>query len=252
MGDERIEVLPDIKILGRNVKKQERKVDPDVQRVKDKEEEVNVFKGGQSTKEEESEKENKTSDKTSTSSSWLIIGLSLVVVILIVIVVWYVLKENKESAEKSVDKLPPGVLHPSHLPPNNNPRMDPRAYVNPNTHVMRQYVQPGQGPIRQTEKMPVQTKPMNKNQPTKKELEQTLRDLYSIKEEPDEKKIKPSKKQKQNENKSETKDDGTDPETEDRLAQTFYNDLNQMDENDSGDELIDENTSEGENPDEND
>ena len=244
MSKDRIEVLPDIKILGRSTGNQNKKVDPDIKRVQEKEEEMNVFKGGQPTKEEIENKDN----KSDVSSSWLIIGLALIVVILIVVIVWYVLKENKENdAEKNKKNLPPGVLQPTDIPPGMHPGMrpgmNPRMHPSMQQQYYRQYVKPGQGPIGQTEHLPIQTQTMNATRkPTKKELEQTLSTLSSIKEKSEEetKKVKPSKAQQEKEQEKEKEDDEyTDPEMENRLASAFYNDLQQnidMDDNDDAEE----------------
>ena len=253
---DKIDVMPNIKLNGRDCLTTKRPVDPDVTRVQQQqqEEEVNIFSGGQTTKEEkENEKENekekekeKEDGNPNSCVPWLIIGLAVIVVILMVVVAWYVLKENKKSAEeKEKRKLPPDVLQPG---------IQPGA---PNQYY-RHYVNPSQVPTTQTERMPVQTKTMEQNNvktPSKQELEQTLSKLSSIKEEPVpelEDVIRPSKAQKEKEariveveNEDEDEDEGedesnyTDPENESKLAKTFYSDLQQN--IDSGEEDV-ENT----------
>ena len=237
MGSDRIEVLPNIKMLGRESTSCNKPQDPDVKRIQEKEEELNVFTGGQPTKEEKTDGD-KTKSKTNSSFSWLIIGLALVVIVLIVVIVWYVLKENKETnEEKNKKKLPPGVSQPTNGPPSG--MYHPNAPGGPQGHYYRQYVEPG--PMGQTEHLPVQTKSMpdTPKTPTKQELENTLNKLSTIREgneeasEAQERKIKPSKSQKEKEGTIEVietdndADSYTDAETENRLSSAFYNDLQQ-------------------------
>ena len=126
------------------------------------------------TKEEAySIKDNKeiTVNKDGKSSwTWVIIALSVIVVILVVVVAWYVLRENKEEP---LNPIPHHIIKPNSYHLNHN-------YNNLTDHPMHPNNRP------QSEQLPIQIKsmhPKNNKQPTKVELEETLKKLESIKEE---------------------------------------------------------------------
>ena len=192
--DDNVTVLP--KLAGRFAKQGKPKlvnddnVDPDVRRVLNASNSNDLDVIGlqhEPTKEElqseKNSKDNKDSKdiKNNTSSiwNWVIIILAFIVVILVVAIAWYILKNNTEN------------LKPQPIPPN---------IIDPRHHSYKGYQMPNQMPNQtmnrpHTEQLPIQTKSIRTTQPkqpTKLELEETLKKLELIKEtdEPDELNIK--------------------------------------------------------------
>ena len=212
------------------------------------------------TEEEQSTNNTDTNKKSSESSySWLIIILAIIVVILVIIIVWYVLKTNEENSESIILKpggIPNNIIQPHMINPNQ---------VSQPSHISQQFIHPSQQfshPMHpnnrpQTENLPVQIKsipkpsaPTNKSsQPTKKELMATLNQmkLEPISEEkeekPKEKKLTPKKPTaSESQLSTEVENDGVDgnDEQDEKLANTFYRNLQQNIDNDNADEQSDE------------
>jgi hypothetical protein len=222
------------------------------------------------TEEEQSMNNTDTNKKSSESSySWLIIILAIIVVILVIIIVWYVLKTNEENSEPIIPKpggIPNNIIQPNMINPNQISQPSrlyqqfpqaPSQFIHPSqqfSHPMHPNNRP------QTENLPVQTKsipkpspPTNKSsQPTKKELMATLNQMKlepiseeeEEKEKPKEKKLTPKKPTaSESQLSTEVENDGVDgnDEQDEKLANTFYRNLQQNIDNDNADEQSDEN-----------
>lgn len=228
--DKHIDVFP--KISGLTKKK-----DPDVDLILgcDQKDNLNIMDlQHEPTKEEKAQENNPPSQPW----SWVIITLAIIVIVLIIVIVWYVLKENEECNTSYPNMVPRQIIRPNQM---YNP-IHPAYQFN---HPMHPINRP------QMENLPINTASMNEQkipqtkinqnkQPSKEELIATLNQMKiePIEEEPQEKKLKPSKQQvsivEQNENDipGEDKED----EQDEILAQKFYNNLQQNINNDDADD----------------
>ena len=206
--DDNVTVLP--KLAGRFAKQGKPKlvnddnVDPDVRRVLNASNSNDLDVIGlqhEPTKEElqseKNSKDNKDSKDIKNNKSsiwnWVIIVLAFIVVILVVAIAWYILKKNTENLKPQ--PIPPHIIdprHPSYKGYQMPTQMPTQRHNQMPNHMPNQM--PNQTMNRpQTEQLPIQTKSMSTSQPTKLELEETLKKLESIKEttdEPDESNIK--------------------------------------------------------------
>ena len=171
--DAHIEVLPNIPNMTKG-----KKVDPDVRSVLENPT-LDVMSMKHETTDEESVK------SLESSWSWLVISLATVIIILIIVIVWYVLREN----EKFNEELPPGVIRPvsqQRVNPNFANRQQPQRYSPRQMQQLQRQAQQAQQAFQaqqrqaQTEQLPIESKSLQEvesKQPTKQELEKTLRQL---------------------------------------------------------------------------
>ena len=169
-------------------------IDPDVNRVLNESNPNDLDVIGlqhEPTKEElQSDKNSKDSkdskiNEASSMWSWVIIVLAFIVVVLVIAIAWYILRENTENLKPQ--PLQPHIIEPQH------PSYNYKGYQMPNNMHNQMHNQMPNNmhnhPINrpQMEQLPIQTKSMHNiqnKQPTKLELEETLRKLESIKENP--------------------------------------------------------------------
>ena len=261
--DDNVTVLPK---LGNRFAKQSKtklvnddNVDPDVKRVLNVSNPDDLDVIGlqhEPTKEElQSEKTSKDSkdtknNKGTTSSmwSWVIIVLAFIVVVLVIAIAWYILKGNTENVKPQ--PIPPNVLEPmSQSYKGQRPTQMPNQMHNqmpnqmPNQMHNQMPNQMANCPMNrpQTEQLPIQTKSMHSSQhkqPSKSELEETLKKLESIKETNDEptisntkknllkpRNIKPVKSTEIKSNNTDYDDSSENAELDNKLSKKFYDNL---------------------------
>lgn len=230
-----INILPQLNRSSQKLHKQEQ-IDPDVENILKKQNDIDIFGSSQPTKEEninDTTKENSSS--SSESRTWLIIILAVIVVILIIVIVWYVLRETEETVNHPqtvpLNVIKPGGKQHNITPAQYNQMMGSHPIQNI-THPSHPYNRP------QVEQLQPQSQMANipkvqKEQPTKDDLLSTLNQLKlkpipeePLKEEESVKKVNTSEQKIQqvnDEQENAGKDDND--EQDQAIANKFYNNL---------------------------